>query len=199
MCGGYSIYSDIKSIAKAFGATAEGVEIPSTVRTSPSDHLPVLTNTDQTKVQLAQWGLVTEYGGSRKLIINARRETLSERPLFRPLIDNRCLILADGFLEWQKVGTRSVPYVFRLKTHEPFAMAGLWTYDPQVRDKRFVLITTPAKSPVSEVHPRMPVVLGPQQKDAWLNTDQDEALSLLASASAEVTRERQLPVPRQLS
>jgi putative SOS response-associated peptidase YedK len=97
-------------------------------------------------------------------MINARSETAADKPAFRLAFrKRRCLILADGFYEWEKQGKRKQPYLFRLKGGEPFAFAGLWEHwerDGKVIDSCTILTTDPNEL-VKPLHDRMPVILSP--------------------------------------
>jgi putative SOS response-associated peptidase YedK len=140
---------------------------------------------------LLHWGLIPSWSkdpaiGSR--MINARAETLSSKPSFRK---RRCLILADGFYEWQKTGGRSKqPYLIRLRDSRPFAFAGLWESwsggDTVVES--CTIITTEPNALLAEIHDRMPVILHEQDYDRWLDPaiqDGGELESLLVAYPAE--------------
>jgi putative SOS response-associated peptidase YedK len=106
-------------------------------------------------------------------MINARAETLTELPSFKPLVDRRrCIIPADGFYEWRKEGKRKVPMWVHLKTKESFAFAGLWDVWRKPDGKRvesFTIITTQPNELVRPVHNRMPVILRQEDEDQWLD------------------------------
>jgi putative SOS response-associated peptidase YedK len=122
------------------------------------------------------WGLIssrTKDPAPGHLPINARAETLHERPLFRPLLSShRCLIPATGFYEWVKSGKAPVPYYIQRKDHGPFAFAGLWDAwkapDGQFR-KTFAVITTRPNPLVIRYHDRMPAILLPENEARWLD------------------------------
>jgi putative SOS response-associated peptidase YedK len=119
-------------------------------------------------------------------MINARSETVAEKPAFRASFKRkRCLILADGFYEWQKVeGGAKQPWYYRLKSGDPFAFAGLWAHweprDKTPEDKReepfdsCTILTTAANELVKKVHHRMPVILRPEDHDLWLDREIDD-------------------------
>lgn len=115
-----------------------------------------------------RWGLTPEWAKpadtSRK-IINIRSESVTEK--FRnQLAHQRCLIPADGFYEWQKMGRHKQPAWFRLLSEEPFFFAGIYE---EHRDQECAILTTAPNPLVSKIHNRMPVILGEQDADAWLN------------------------------
>jgi putative SOS response-associated peptidase YedK len=134
---------------------------------------------------LLKWGLVPSWardaqGGAR--LINARGETVAEKPTFRGSFRHRrCLIPADGYYEWQRIGTRKQPYYFHLRNHQPFAFAGLWdTWHPAASDEppleSCAIITTAANELCQPFHDRMPVILRDEDWDVWLNNSvQDRA------------------------
>ncbi|MFP4178068.1 MAG: SOS response-associated peptidase, partial [Acholeplasmataceae bacterium] len=107
------------------------------------------------------WGIDSRHGGN-PLIINARAETVSKKPLFRPLFHGRrCLILADGFYEWKKDGKKREPYRIVRKDRSVFLMAGIYRMNERADPSaRCAILTTEANAIVSPVHDRMPVILG---------------------------------------
>jgi putative SOS response-associated peptidase YedK len=145
---------------------------------------------------LVRWGLLPHWARDERLaykLINARAETLADKPAFRPLIArHRCLVLADGYYEW-RVGAdgRKEPIHFRLADGAPFAFAGLWTSRSEPGSGRLVesctVITTRANECVAPVHDRMPVMLPRELEQDWLDPALPRAhvLSLLEPFTAE--------------
>jgi putative SOS response-associated peptidase YedK len=129
MCGRFGISFERELIEQRFGAKFEANLFRPRYNAAPSQSLPVILNQDAKSIKFVAWGLrpawVTKV--SRKEgIINARAETLRERPPFKAdLARWRCLVLADSFYEWQKTGKQKVPYRISLKSGEPFAFAGI--------------------------------------------------------------------------
>lgn len=108
----------------------------------------------------AEWGFPRPGGG---LVINARAETAAERPMFREAFrQGRCLVPADGFLEWRREGRINQPHLFRREDGGFFVMAGLR------QDDRYVVLTREAASEVAEIHDRMPVILSAEDATKWL-------------------------------
>ena len=106
-------------------------------------------------------------------MINARSETAATKPTFRkPLRERRCLILADGFYEWKREGTRKQPYYIKLQNGDPFAFAGLWDRW-QSANGQFLetctILTTPPNALVAPIHDRMPVILPSSAYGRWLD------------------------------
>ena len=157
---------------------------------APSQHLPVVLEGEpgERETRLLRWGLIPRWrkpgGGSTIAPINARSETLLEKPMFRSLVGKRrCLVPAHGFYEWRRIGTKKQPYHFHLPDHALFGFAGLWD-DPPAGEEvgSFTIITTSANDLVAPLHDRMPVILRPEDEEAWLDPDLDEpraALTLL--------------------
>jgi putative SOS response-associated peptidase YedK len=107
-------------------------------------------------------------------MINARCETIMEKPTYKRLIKSkRCLCLSDGFYEWQKSVDKKVPYRFFLKNEEPFAFAGIWDHWSEGESEffSFSIITCKANQIVSQAHDRMPVILDPEDESKWLQDD----------------------------
>jgi putative SOS response-associated peptidase YedK len=124
------------------------------------------------------WGLIPSWAkdaGIANKLINARSETLTEKPSFREAFKRRpCLVVADGFFEWDKKGRTKRPYYFQLKDGRPFAFAGLWErWAGQGGEnvETCTIITTAPNELLARVHDRMPVVLAPEEYDAWLDVD----------------------------
>jgi len=108
-------------------------------------------------------------------MINARSETLNEKPSFKkPLKDKRCLVLTNGFYEWKKHGTKTkIPYFVRLKNKKPFTLAGLWDNWNKEGEglNTFTIITTSANKLMEDIHDRMPVILNTEDSFKWLDPE----------------------------
>ena len=136
-----------------------------------------------------RWGLIPSWAkdpaiGNR--MINARVETLAEKPAFRAALKKRrCIIPADGFYEWQKLGKVKQPVRIILKSREPFGFAGLWEHWQSPEGEEVLsctIITTEANTLLKAVHERMPAILTRDDEPAWLNPnaqDPEKLLSLL--------------------
>ncbi len=145
--------------------------------------LPVITNEHPEDIEFLSWGLIphwvkndTTANKLRSRLLNARAETIHEKPAFRSLISSkRCLVLTDGFFEWRHYQGRTYPYYIQLANHEPFAFAGLWdnwtNLETKTNFKTYTIITTWANPLLELVHnkrKRMPVILHQADEDAWL-------------------------------
>jgi putative SOS response-associated peptidase YedK len=131
------------------------------------------------------WGLIPSWSSDGKGFINARAETLEEKPSFSESFrSRRCLIPADGFFEWKRTGREKRPFYFQLHDESPFAFAGIW--DTWNKGSESVtscaIITTAANQLVGELHSRMPAILQSESYDIWLSskTNPTELRDLLA-------------------
>jgi putative SOS response-associated peptidase YedK len=124
-----------------------------------------------------QWGLIPSWAKDPKIgnkLINARAETLAEKPSFRNAFKRRrCLIIADGFYEWQKLEKRKQPYYIKMQDGKPFAFAGLWENWKSPEGEEVIsctIVTTAANSLMEPIHDRMPVILSLDECDRWLDS-----------------------------
>lgn len=175
MCGRFTIAKEAEDIAARFDAQLASA-FNKVYNAAPSQNLPVVTNTQTGVINFYRWGLIPFWAkdisiGNR--LINARAETVGEKPSFRNLIKNkRCLVISDGFYEWKKTAGLKQPYRITLKEEELYAYAGLWDIwkapDGNLINS-FTIITTEANELISELHDRMPVILHKEDEDRWLN------------------------------
>ncbi len=170
MCGRYFTHTPRDELAAAFSAQRSFDELAPRFNVAPSE--PVLAvrfnpKTGLRSLDLLAWGLVPHFAKDRKSaykLINARCETVERLPSYRDAFARRrCLVLADGFFEWRKLGKKRLPYAFARKDRAPFAMAGLWENwrDPETGEwlRSCAVVTTPANALVAELHDRMPAIL----------------------------------------
>ncbi|UOQ54356.1 SOS response-associated peptidase [Hymenobacter cellulosivorans] len=181
MCGRYTFTTPVPVIEERFDASFLEPMSP-TYNAAPSQQLPIITNSEPGRIQLVQWGLLPGWVKDVKAApkpINARAETLAEKPSFRQLLQRRrCLVLADSFYEWQqttpaKKGPKT-PHRILLRNEQPFAFAGLW--DEWVDRSSgevvptFTIITTEPNELMASLHNRMPVILPDRRAElAWLD------------------------------
>ena len=175
MCGRFTICSHSEEIAERFNVALPQEGLKPRYNAAPGQSLPVITNERPNDVQFFRWGLLPTWAkdpsmGSR--LINARGDTIAQKPSFRNAFKTRrCLVIADGFYEWQKSSSGKQPMRFALKTEELFAFAGLWElwHSPQQQKVyTFTIITTEPNEIVAPIHNRMPVILRPEQEQVWL-------------------------------
>jgi putative SOS response-associated peptidase YedK len=153
---------------------------------APSQLIPVVLNTTPDELTMARWGLIPAWAKDMKSsykMINARAETIVEKPTFKRLFrKQRCLILADGFYEWRQGPSPKTPFRITLKEGGPFAFAGLWDAweNPETKSTLIssTIITTTANSLLKEIHDRMPVILRLGEAKPWLAPDLSEAKAL---------------------
>jgi putative SOS response-associated peptidase YedK len=150
--------------------------------------VPVIIRTeDRNEVKHMRWGLVPSWAQDPSIgqrMINARADTLLEKASFKQLVARRrCLVPADGFYEWRREGKRKVPMWVRLKSHEPFAFAGLWDSwldrDSGSELYTFTIITTQANALVRRIHDRMPVIYDAGMGRQWLERPLDASAKIL--------------------
>lgn len=177
MCGRFTRTSSVDTFAKLFHA--HGIdEITPSYNIAPTHHLLLARNTSDGTRELAMlhWGLVPFWSKGpdpKYSMINARADSVASKPAYRePFKHHRCLIAADGFYEWKKVGKTKQPYFIRLRGGQPFAFAGLWDHweaEGQVPIDSCTIITCNANLLVAEIHDRMPVILPPKVYGEWLD------------------------------
>jgi putative SOS response-associated peptidase YedK len=180
MCGRYSLATPTGADLRARFALGESVELRQRFNVAPGDEVATVT-TDREgapRGELLRWGLVPHWSkdtSSAYKMINARAETLAERPAYRDALrTHRCLVVADGFYEWQpREGRAKQPWWVTRADGAPFAFAGLWATwtDPDGAQLRTcTIVTTDANDSLREIHSRMPVILpGRDEEQAWLD------------------------------
>ncbi len=174
MCGRYVLANNLSQISMRFDATVSAdIQWPGTYNASPGQQLPVLiTQNGKLTIALMKWGLFPGWATQQAGItpsINARCETLLEKPFFRSAFrSRRCLIPANGFYEWTTVDQKKQPhYIF---PEEPLvAIAGLWEPPaPHSQFPTFAIVTQAANNFMKQLHERMPVILTRQEEQNWM-------------------------------
>jgi putative SOS response-associated peptidase YedK len=178
MCGRFTTRLTPAELIEAFGLVGADASLadalPVRFNVAPRQPVPVVSNQGPRVLHAFRWGLVPWWAKDLRAgdrLINARLETLAGRPAFRGGERNRCLVLADGFYEWQRAGARRTPFFLELAGGAPFAFAGLWDRwrDPAGASVySCVLLTQPAVGEAARVHDRMPVVLPKRLHAEWL-------------------------------
>ena len=179
MCGRFAQYCGSMDLEAQFGASLDGAWPPPRDNIAPgSQLLAVRADSAGTRTfTTLQWGLIPRWAKDRQIgnrTINARAETVAEKPSFRAAFrQRRCLIPADGFYEWQASGSGKQPYFIARRDRQPFAFAGLWETwtDPAsgARIDSTTIIVTDANDVVRPIHDRMPVILSPSDYRLWLD------------------------------
>ncbi len=177
MCGRYTLFSSPGDISRYFSASLK-YDYGKSYNIAPTATVAVLIALENERFILPmRWGLIPSwYKEGQKLTVlnNAKLETVDTKPSFRvPFKRHRCLIIADGFYEWDARTKPKQPYYFHMKHHQPIALAGIW--DRWIFENKTVesccIITEPANKLVSKVHNRMPAIILPKDFDSWLNPD----------------------------
>ena len=175
MCGRYTLAKPLKTIESHFAPVHINLEYRPSYNIAPSQESPVIINrSGQRELTAMKWGLIPSWAKDEKTkLINARSETAHEKPSFKNSLKNqRCLIPADGFLEWK--GKKKQPYYIQLKNQPLFAFAGLWSTWSNLEGKSlntYTILTTEANEKLTPIHKRMPVILPREQYSTWLVSD----------------------------
>lgn len=217
MCGRYSLFAPPEELEERFGATfAE--QFQPRYNAAPSQSLPVIADDSRNTIGTKEWGFVPPWADQRSDFgfINARAETLDEKPTFRDAFAResrdgfrmgRCVVPADGFYEWVEESGGKQPYRVALPEDRPFAMAGLWAQwqPPQTQTgldafggggdagatdpdtvETFTIVTTEPNETVAALHHRMGVILDDSEIDTWLTADTATAAEVLDSYDGEM-------------
>ena len=182
MCGRYSQRQSAEIIAQAFQVDNVPPLKPR-YNIAPTQSVPTilqLSTSTNRQLKMLHWGLIPSWAKDSKMgskLINARAETVAEKPSFRSAFrQRRCLVLADGFYEWQQQEDKQKqPFYFRMSDEHPFAFAGLWEHwedkDTGKTIESCTLLTTDPNELMQSVHNRMPVILEPKNYDIWLDPE----------------------------
>ena len=205
MCGRFTLTVNPDELQQQFGLSQPPpAQLTPRFNIAPSQAVAVVANQPARVLDLFQWGLIPSWAKDPKIgnkLINARAETLPEKPSFRTALKRRrCLVLADGFYEWKKEGAAKTPMYIQLNDGRPFAFAGLWDewHAPDGAPKGGVIksctiITTEPNALLATIHNRMPVILPPEAYDQWLTPGElptIEAMSLLKPYDAAQMKAR---------
>ncbi|HEX7374099.1 MAG TPA: SOS response-associated peptidase [Steroidobacteraceae bacterium] len=211
MCGRFAFYSPHEAVVRLFGVADFAPDIEPRYNIAPTTYVPtvrVLPGDPARRLALLYWGLVPSWAKDRAIgarLNNARSETLREKPSFRNAYQRRrCLVLADGYYEWQRSASGKQPYYIQLGSLEPMAIAALWETwrDPANDDllESCTLVTTTPASSIAHIHDRMPVIVPPGNFAEWLdpaNTDVDRLDRLLPPNASIALAAR--PVGKQVN
>ena len=209
MCGRYTLTADKTQVAKEFRLHEVQLnDLAPQYNIAPGRLVPILYEAPEPprnptgfvtaqslnrsdsraepRVGLFRWGLIPSWSKDPSIgsqLINARKETLAEKPSFKgPFQNQRCLILADGFYEWKPEGARKVPYYIHLKSKRPFGFAGLWSHWMGSDGSEIyscTIITGEPNELVVPIHNRMPVILGKNQRSEWLDPSNHNIRALM--------------------
>jgi len=187
MCGRYLITTPVEAIRQIFKVDQRPNLAPR-YNVAPTQAVPIIRRGEGGRELItARWGLVPFWAKDLKIgarLINARAETVAAKPAFRDAFRRRrCLVLADGFYEWQKTDDGKQPHLIRVTGGAPFAFAGLWeNWTDKGSGERIdscTIIVTEANALVAPIHDRMPVILPPESYDLWLDPSSADGTTLL--------------------
>ena len=188
MCGRYTQTQAGPILLSRFRLEERVLDLNPRYNIAPGQEAPVVVREAAKTQTTMRWGLVPSWAKDPAIgnkMINARAETITEKPSFKRLIERRrCLVLADGFYEWRKEERSKVPMRFVLKSREAFAFAGLWDRwrKPDGAELRtFTIVTTAANELMRPVHDRMPVILMRQVEEPWLDAASGNAAAILSA------------------
>lgn len=195
MCGRFTLTADMSALQENFPFVDMPPEMQPRFNIAPTQPVAVVPNDGRNRLDYFVWGLIPSWAKDPSIgnrLINARAETLLEKPSFRNAFRRRrCLVLADGFYEWKQGERGKTPMYIRLDSGKPFAFAGLWE-SWNAPDGSNVLsctiITTEPNDLMATIHNRMPVILPAQAYSAWLEageTRTDKLVELLKPYPAE--------------
>jgi putative SOS response-associated peptidase YedK len=186
MCGRFAQFSPADILKAQFEIDTLTCGVTPCYNIAPTHEvLVVVRHGDERRLGLLRWGLLPPWMDEIKGqtgFINARIETLHEKPAFRQaLVRRRCVILADGYFEWEGKGKVKKPYFCFLPSREPFAFAGLWesrTDKSGNKQGSCTIITRESQGRVSAIHHRMPVILDRDGIEAWLDPGKRDGVEL---------------------
>ena len=196
MCGRYSLIAYIGELQERFDFDGSELTHAPRYNIAPTQMALAVTNGGRRRGSYMRWGLIPSWAKSASVgsrMINARAETLAERSSFRTVLQRRrCLVLADGFYEWQGKGSSRRPMRIVMASGEPFAFAGLWDAwrDPKGEVVRScTIITTGANDLLGPIHDRMPVILPRELESLWLDHDIQDYAALAGILTPYTTAE----------
>lgn len=187
MCGRFVLTANPEMVQHTFDLKTMPPEMPARYNVAPTQPIAVITNEHSDELTFYKWGLIPSWSKDATIaskLINARSETVAEKPSFRTAFRRRrCIIPADGFYEWQQQGKEKVPLFIHLEGREVFGMAGLWEVwnSPDGSEIRTcTILTTEANAFMQPIHNRMPVILQKADYPLWLSPKEEPAPLLQA-------------------
>ncbi len=186
MCGRFTLTADLEHLAERFSFRAANLSLQPHYNIAPSQPVLAIIGAEDRHAGFLRWGLIPSWAKDPSIgnrMINARAETLAEKPSFRRALQKRrCLVLADGFYEWKQEGRKKTPMYITLKSHEVFGFAGLWeawkSPDGETIHSCTIITTTP-NSFMESIHNRMPVILSREAETPWLDRSLENPTRLL--------------------
>lgn len=198
MCGRYTIYTDKEALEERFASEmADSILYKKHYNAAPSQYMPVVESNAPSMITFSHWGFLPSWAkrdstsSPIKPMINARAETIREKPMFKGSFKHRrCLVLTDGFYEWKRGGEKKIPYYITMKSKKPFAFAGIWddSESDTMQPNSFAIITIDSNELMRPIHHRMPVILHPEDEKLWLDegSSEEDLQSLLRPYESEL-------------
>jgi putative SOS response-associated peptidase YedK len=187
MCGLFILLTDLSLITESFNVQDVACEYRPGNRISPGQQVAAVIQDEKNRLVNFRWGLIPSWAKDPSMgnrMFNARAETLSEKPSFKNAFKKRrCLIIADGFYEWQKLGKVKKPLHFSLKSGRPFGFAGLhetWVSPDHQPIHTCTIITTEPNELIKPIHDRMPVMVPKEREAFWIDPDNQNQKDLLS-------------------
>ena len=202
MCGRFVQFSSLRTLEAHFPIDSIAADVNASYNVAPTQEVLAIIHQDGRRLEKLRWGLVPSWAkdlaGAARLI-NARAETAAQKPSFRAAFKRRrCLVMADGFYEWQGEKGSKQPYFIALPSNRPFAFGGLWetwkskdAADDDPVYKSCTILTTAASESIQDIHHRMPVILQPDAYEDWLNPEIHDADRLAVILQNHLVREMQ--------
>lgn len=191
MCGRYSLTAELGELAERFEFDGDWDAFERRHNIAPTQEVLTVVGGGKRRGGFMRWGLIPHWAKDPKIgsrMINARAETVAEKPAFRnSLRRRRCLVLADGFHEWRRVGKTKTPMRIVMRSGEPFAFAGLWETwkDPEgTVIPSCTIITTTPNDLLRPIHNRMPVILPRELEEFWLDESVDDPGALTSALTS---------------
>lgn len=195
MCGRFAMIEPLGVITRAFFIDDVLADIRESYNIAPGSSIPaVIHEESRRKLTVFRWGLVPRWAKEPSIgarLINARSETVTEKPSFRDAVKRRrCLIIASGFYEWKKEGKGSTPFYIYPESEKLFGLAGIfenWASPEGAELSTCSILTTGPNSLIAQIHDRMPVIIPREQGDLWMDPSSrpEEYLSMLAPYPAD--------------
>ena len=186
MCGRFVRDLAVAEIASEFEVEEPGFDIPPSYNVAPGQEIVTIINDGKKRLMSCKWGFIPSWSKDASAgykMINARAETVSEKPSFRNAFrSGRILVIASGFYEWKREGKTKIPFHIYQKSERPFGMAGLYSMWKSPEGKQVctcTIITTNANSLLEPIHSRMPVIIRKQDEYTWLDRTEHDSRKLL--------------------
>ncbi len=187
MCGRFFLENDIEDIIASYSIKQVKNTTPVKGEIFPGTNIPVIMKNKVRTLEFLRWGF--QLKGMNREVINARIETAGEKPTFRrAFLNNRCLVPANAFFEWETTEKSKVKYKIQVKDKKLFSMAGIYDLFVDKNNNEYVgvvLLTRPSNEEMSKLHHRMPVIIDKEKEDKWLTGSAQEILDMKETLETE--------------